>query len=280
MSLTSSQAEAVTTGPNMTVRLATSAVGVPIVVLLVWLGGAWFAASAAVLAVGSTLELSAMARRWGDRPLTPVAVIWSAALIVAAYLISREIDRGTVALPWVSVGAGVSLIWLWRRPPQGGKGSAWVATTAIVLYTAGLLFHAPMLRALDQGMQWVLFLLVVTFATDTSALVAGRVAGKRSLAPALSPAKTWEGAAGGAAGAVVIGLAAMYALRLDVAVWKAVSLGAVIGVSSQLGDLFESKLKRVAGVKDSGRAVPGHGGLLDRLDSIVFNLVVVYYFVS
>ncbi len=151
---------------------------------------------------------------------------------------------------------------------------------AIVLYTGGLLFHAPLLRALDQGRQWVLFLLLVTFATDTSALLAGRIAGKRLMAPVLSPAKTWEGAGGGAAGAVLVGVAAMYALGLDVAVWKAVALGAVIGVSSQMGDLFESKLKRIAGVKDSGRAVPGHGGLLDRLDSIVFNLVVVYYFVS
>ena len=260
--------------------MATSAVAIPVVILLVWLGGAWFAVTVAVLAVGSTLELSAMARRWEDRPLTPVAVIWTAALIAAAYLISREFDRGTVALPWVSVGAGISLLWLWRRPSKGGKGSTWVATVAIVLYTGGLLFHAPILRALDQGREWVLFLLLVTFATDTSALLAGRIAGKRSMTPALSPAKTWEGAAGGAAGAVVVGVATMYALGLEVAVWKALAIGTVIGVSSQLGDLFESRLKRIAGVKDSGRAVPGHGGLLDRLDSIVFNLVVVYYFVS
>ena len=72
----------------------------------------------------------------------------------------------------------------------------------------------------------------------------------------------------------------MYAFGLDYAVWKAVALGAVIGISGQLGDLFESRLKRTAEVKDSGWAVPGHGGLLDRLDSIVFNLVVVYYFVA
>ena len=264
----------------MTSRLVTSAVAIPIVILLVWLGGGWFAATIAILGVGSTLELLAMARRWGDRPLAPVAVVWTAALIASAYLISREFDRGTVALPWVSVGAGISLLWLWGRPSKRGRGSTWVATVAIVLYTGGLLFHAPILRALDQGREWVIFLLLVTFATDTSALLAGRIAGRRSMAPSLSPAKTWEGAGGGAAGAVVVGMAATYALGLEVAVWKAVALGAVIGVSSQLGDLFESKIKRTACVKDSGRAIPGHGGLLDRLDSIVFNLVVVYYFVS
>ena len=113
----------------MTSRLVTSAVALPVVILLVWLGGAWFAAIVAILAVGSTLELSVMARRWEDRPLIPVAVIWTAALIAAAYLIARELDRGTVALPWVSVGAGLSLLWLWRRPSRGGRGSTWVAAS-------------------------------------------------------------------------------------------------------------------------------------------------------
>ena len=279
--MTSTQLDAQTTArDNMAARVATAAVAIPVVVLVIWLGGAWFAAIVAILAGGSALELSVMTRRWGDRPFVPAAVIWSAGLIVASYLIGREISSGNVALPWVSVGAGLGLLWLWRRPLRVIGPSGWLVTVAIVLYTGGLLFHAPLLRALDQGREWVLFLILVTFAADTSALLAGRLAGQHPLAPSLSPAKTWEGAAGGAAGAVVASVAAVYAFGLDAAVWKAVALGAVIGVSGQLGDLFESRLKRKAEVKDSGWAVPGHGGLLDRLDSIVFNLVVVYYFVA
>ena len=279
--MTSTQLDAQTTGPhNMASRVATSAVAIPVVVLVIWLGGVWFAAVVAVAAGGSALELSVMARRWGDRPFVPAAIIWSAGLIGSSYLIGREISSGNVALPWVSVGAGLGLLWLWRRPLRGTGPSGWLVTVAIVLYTGGLLFHAPVLRALDQGREWMLFLILVTFAADTSALFAGKMAGRHSLAPSLSPAKTWEGAAGGAAGAVIASVAAVYAFGLDGAVWKGVALGVVIGVSGQLGDLFESRLKRTAEVKDSGWAVPGHGGLLDRLDSIVFNLVVVYYFVA
>ncbi len=279
--MTSTQLDAQTAGRhNMASRVATSAIAIPVVVLVIWLGGAWFGAVIAILAGGSALELSVMARRWGDQPFVPAAVIWSVGLIGASYLIGREISSGNVALPWVSVGAGLGLLWLWRRPLRGTGRSHWLVTMAIVLYTGGLLFHAPVLRALDSGREWMLFLILVTFAADTSALLAGKLAGRHPLAPSLSPAKTWEGAAGGAAGAVVVSVAAVYALGLDSAVWKAVALGVVIGISGQLGDLFESRLKRTAEVKDSGWAVPGHGGLLDRLDSIVFNLVVVYYFVA
>ena len=279
--MTSAQPNAQPTGrDNMASRVATSAVAIPVVVLVIWLGGVWFAAVVAMLAGGSALELSVMARRWGDRPFVPAAIIWSAGLIVASYLVGREISGGNVALPWVSVGAGLGLLWLWRRPLRGTGPSGWPVTVAIVLYTGGLLFHAPLLRALEHGREWMLFLILVTFAADTGALLAGKLSGRHPLAPSLSPAKTWEGAAGGAAVAVVASVAAVYAFGLDVAVWKAVALGAVIGISGQLGDLFESRLKRTAEIKDSGWAVPGHGGLLDRLDSIVFNLVVVYYFVA
>ena len=122
-------------------------------------------------------------------------------------------------------------------------------------------------------------MLLVTFATDTSAFFVGRAIGKRPLAPAISPSKTREGAVGGIVGALVASVAAVYVFDLNVALWKTIAIGVSIGIVGQLGDLVESRLKRIAGVKDSGSLVPGHGGVLDRLDSIVFNLVVVYYFV-
>ena len=100
------------------------------------------------------------------------------------------------------------------------------------------------------------------------------------MAPSISPSKTWEGAVGGVAGALVFSVAAIYILDIDAGVGEALALGALIGTIGQLGDLMVSRLKRMAEVKESGWLVPGHGGLLDRLDSIVLNLVVVYYFVS
>ena len=124
-----------------------------------------------------------------------------------------------------------------------------------------------------------MFLLVVTFSTDTGAFFVGKAIGKRPLAPTVSPGKTWVGAIGGFLAAVLAALAAAWALEIDVSVPVIVALGALMGVVGQAGDLFESKLKRLAGVKESGRLLPGHGGILDRLDSIVFNLALLYYFV-
>lgn len=100
------------------------------------------------------------------------------------------------------------------------------------------------------------------------------------MAPQISPSKTWEGGIGGALCAISIALGTSLILNLDMDATEALSAGLALGVAGQVGDLVESRIKRKAGVKDSGRAMPGHGGFLDRLDSIVFNLVVLYYFLQ
>ena len=123
----------------------------------------------------------------------------------------------------------------------------------------------------------MILLFVVTFSTDISAFFVGKAFGKRPLAPTISPSKTWEGAIGGFGGALVGAFAAVQVLGLDATVPQSLALGALAGVAGQLGDLAVSRMKRIADVKDSGWLFPGHGGLLDRMDSIVFNLVVVYY---
>jgi phosphatidate cytidylyltransferase len=174
----------------------------------------------------------------------------------------------------------VSVVWLLRRSSTTRISSTWAATAATALYVGGLLFHAPVLHAIDDGREWVLFLLLATFATDICALLVGRAVGKRALAPSISPSKTWEGAAGGVLGAVATAVGGARAWNLEIGLGQAVGLGILIGIVGQLGDLIESRLKRAADVKDSGWLLPGHGGVLDRLDSIVLNLAVVYYFVS
>ena len=158
-------------------------------------------------------------------------------------------------------------------------------TVCIILVIGGTLFHAPLLRAFDsfsaiEGLSWIIFLLGVTFATDTAAYFVGRAIGSRKLAPNVSPNKTWEGAIGGFLGAVVCGILLNAALDLG-AHTAIIALGsAILGITGQLGDLYESKLKRLAGVKDSGRLFPGHGGVLDRMDSLMWNVVVLYHMVA
>ena len=124
-----------------------------------------------------------------------------------------------------------------------------------------------------------MLLLAVTFSSDTGAFLVGKAIGKQPLAPTISPNKTWEGAIGGFLAAILAAFIAAWALNIDAGLPLIAILGALMGVVGQLGDLFESKLKRLADIKESGRLLPGHGGVLDRLDSIVFNLALVYYFV-
>jgi phosphatidate cytidylyltransferase len=133
---------------------------------------------------------------------------------------------------------------------------------------------------------WLAFAILVTFAADTAAFFTGRRIGRRRMAPSISPGKTWEGTAGGLAGGTAAGaaLAAIFTsvtagTGLEFALEPAVgaAFGLVMAVAAALGDLGESWLKRRAGAKDAGTLIPGHGGFLDRLDSLAPNLVIVYY---
>ncbi|GAF86347.1 unnamed protein product, partial [marine sediment metagenome] len=137
------------------------------------------------------------------------------------------------------------------------------------------------LRGLDDGRNWVFFALFVTFASDTTAFFIGRALGRHKLAPGISPGKTWEGAIGGILGAIVVSLffTLNTPLILPLSWGQVILLGLLVSIFGQLGDLAESLFKRYTGVKDSGSVLPGHGGFLDRMDSVVFASAVVYYYV-
>ncbi|MYC35349.1 MAG: phosphatidate cytidylyltransferase [Chloroflexi bacterium] len=150
------------------------------------------------------------------------------------------------------------------------------------VYIGFLLGHGLAMRDLsggdgDLGQAWLLFTLLVVFACDTGAFAVGRLVGRHRMAPRISPNKTWEGAVGGLAASM--GAALLVGLVFDLAlpVWQQALIGAVASVAAQVGDLFESALKRAANVKDSGSIMPGHGGILDRMDSILFALPAVFY---
>ena len=130
------------------------------------------------------------------------------------------------------------------------------------------------------GRNWLLFTLAGTSACDTGAYAVGRLIGRHQMAPRVSPNKTWEGAIGGLVAAVAAMAVAGWLLDLEVAPWQYSVVGVVVAVVAQAGDLVESALKRAADVKDSGSIMPGHGGLLDRIDSIIFALPAVYYLLA
>jgi len=148
-----------------------------------------------------------------------------------------------------------------------------------ILYVGWLLSLLVTLR-IEAGREWVFLALFTTFGSDTAAYFIGKAFGRHKLAPGISPGKTWEGAIAGVFGGVIISLLFILStpLQLPLGYGQAVLLGVLISVFGQLGDLAESLLKRNAGVKDSGGLMPGHGGLLDRMDSVVLAGVVVYLY--
>ncbi len=264
---------------SLVFRLATAAVGIPVLALVVWIGSPWLSLFVGGFAALGAVEFCRMARRRDRRPDVLVAVVWSLALLTAGHALSDDLTGERTLQVVVGAAAFSYLVWQVRFARSHVGLSDWAVTAAAALYTGGLLAHAPLLRGLEQGREWVFLAVAVTFAADTSAFLVGRSLGRRPLAPKVSPGKTWEGAVGGFLAAIGATAALVFLLDLDVTLWVALPLGALIGIVGQLGDLVESQLKRTADVKDSGWLIPGHGGVLDRLDSIVFNLALVYYFV-
>ena len=265
-------------------RIITAAVALPVLLFVVWQGGWWFATLIALAAGLGAWELSRMAEAWGQKTIPALVSVLAAVLAVSYYFLPGpkypENMEGTVMFPALLALSAAVVIPLAHRF-RGPSGHV-LATVCITLVIGGTLFHAPLLRAFESfsandGLLWIIFLLGVTFATDTAAYFVGRAFGSRKLAPNVSPNKTWEGAIGGFLGAVVcgVGLEAMLGLNADLPTVALMS--AVLGITGQLGDLYASRLKRLAGVKDSGRLFPGHGGMLDRMDSLMWNVVVLYH---
>ena len=143
---------------------------------------------------------------------------------------------------------------------------------------AGTEFAQSVANLTETGCWWLLLAILTVYAADTGAYAVGRLIGRHRMAPNISPGKTWEGTAGGMAAAVIAATALGILFPLQLQIWQAALIGVILGVASPVGDLLESKLKRLAGAKDSGNLFPGHGGMLDRLDSLLPSVAIVYIF--
>lgn len=271
----------------MIARVASAIVGVPLVLAAVWFGPPWLTLLAAAAAALGALEFYRLAEGREARPAAALGVMWTLLFIVAGH-------QGGGLTPLVLLGGGAAAF-AWHQAVRlrplaaltaSGEGprdfrdavSDFAYTAAGALYLGWPLSLALVLWEDYQGPEWVLVVILGAFATDTGAFFTGRAIGRRPLAPAISPGKTQEGAVGGflAGVAAVVGLALL--LDLPLSIQQAIVLGALVAVAGQVGDLVESKIKRSAGAKDAGGLIPGHGGMLDRLDSVVFVIVVVYAF--
>lgn len=172
---------------------------------------------------------------------------------------------------------GLALLFLFRLPVASElpQRLGWLCLG--LLYLPFLLGHLGALRLLPDGREWIFLTLLVIMGCDTFAYFIGVTIGRHKLYPAVSPNKSIEGALGGLLGAVIAVFVCRAVLLPGIGVVEAILIGLLLGVAGQLGDLFESLLKRACNVKDSGNMIPGHGGLLDRLDSLLFAFPIVYY---
>jgi phosphatidate cytidylyltransferase len=255
---------------NLAVRVVSALVLFPFAVWMTWLGGPWFAVLVGLVAALSAAELVLMF----EKRLPPtgwLGILGAAACPIGAWLWTMG---GKPFQDWSGVlsAAAVVAILVAAMAQEGELAQAPRSAALGVLAWAytGLLPAAVVALRENAGWQWVVLLFVVTWANDTLAYFTGRFLGKRPFAPRISPKKTWEGFWGGAVGSVLGALAvkALFLPRLGLP--AAALVGAGAAVLGPLGDLGESMLKRAAGVKDSGRIIPGHGGLLDRIDAVLF----------
>lgn len=270
---------------DLTRRVLFALVGAPLTVALIYIGGWVFAAALGAVAAIGAWELLRMARAGGAEPLEVPGIVLAAAIplaVHASYLGVFNVTLTAAVLVFLSLLAAV----IWARGVERKPLVSFSVTLAAIIYPSlvaymyPLRYHEYAVGAL-AGTILVMFPVAVTWATDTGAYAFGRMLGKHKLIPAVSPAKTIEGAIGGLLVAIVgAWLYSHFLLRpfaqLGLSPTGLVIFGISIGIVGQLGDLAESLLKRDAGVKDSSKLLPGHGGILDRFDSLLFVLPVAY----
>ncbi|MSP40377.1 MAG: hypothetical protein EXR70_17960 [Deltaproteobacteria bacterium] len=254
---------------NLRSRLGTAAVGIPLLVWVIGWGPTWlFSGLFLSLTAGALREYFAMTFPADvNRQMAGVAFGFALALIVVFFGQANAL-----------VALGLLLVLLFSASVffngQRFASTGGLARTLLGGFYIGYLVPFVILLFTGaDGRSWVCWLLFVVMAGDSSGYFIGRRFGKQKLAPAISPGKTVQGAWGYFAGTVVIGLSGAYLLLRQIPWPEVVLLSLTVGVLGQIGDLFESSVKRAFAVKDSGSMLPGHGGLLDRLDSLIFPAV-------
>ena len=251
-------------------RLAVAAVFLPAVLGLVYLGGWWLWVLAVVAGLIALHELYRM-----TRPLRPLVLAGYAGTILA--LLGAQLG----AVPWMAAGflTALPLAFVLKGVSETRQSlGVAIGTTVLGVAWIGLgLGHTLLLRGIPEHGRLAIFtVLLAVFGSDTFAYFTGLLIGRHTLAPVLSPGKTWEGLLGGTLVAILVPFFALYHQHF-LTVGESLVLGIVIAIAAPLGDLFESALKRDMQVKDSGRRLAGHGGMLDRVDALLFAGIASYY---
>ncbi len=253
-------------------RILSTVILLPIVLWATVAGGNWFSLLVGVAALLAAYEFYRLVVIYGHFPSFSIGLTLTALLLLDGYYPGLAIAR-------CSVVAAVGLLMVEQvfRGNRPGALASWGLTLSGALYVGGMGSHLILARNLPQGLQWVLLTFAVAWSSDSAAYFFGSRWGRRKLAPQISPNKTWEGALAGLLFGIAASIIVGHAL-LGLDALTGLMLGALLTVAAVFGDLAKSLIKRQAGVKDSGNLIPGHGGMLDRIDSLLFAGVVTYYY--
>jgi len=265
-------------------RILTAVILIPAVVALVFFGPLWsIAAVAALVAALAAIEYRAMAHE----ATVHIPLWWLLGAIAAVFYVTLYLTDAE--LPVLSLLAFILLGWSGFRAPLDRVLPDAATGLFALIYVAYPLTLIPLIRAHEDGTGLLVFLFVCVWSGDIAALYIGKNFGRRKLAPRLSPGKTWAGSIASIVASIGFGLGVFYlgqylattrdftGLHIAMPAWQIVLLAAILNVAAQLGDLLESAIKRGAGVKDSGTMLPGHGGILDRIDALLLAAPMLWY---
>lgn len=273
---------------NFFIRTVVTAFLIPITFLVIWAGGWWLTVLITICAVLGGWELANLVTTNTRKFNQFICSIWSGALVISVHLYLEDLGFMLTIFP-VLVSIAIVLLFFafwdnWTKKENALRkviqiSDSLTKNSVVPLIVGGSLSFALLLNDLEGGRDWIYSIIIVVAATDVASYIFGSLFGKRKLVPKISPSKTWEGGIAGLAFAIVASVALYYLLDLHANLGLSIGFGVTIYFSALIGDLLESSVKRIVGVKDSGSLIPGHGGILDRMDSILISLIVGYYFV-
>ncbi len=269
-------------------RVLSAAVLLPLVIVCVWWGFWPFAVLVVTATAFGLSELYAAFFHGGFRPQPPLGI--ALALLMIAALALLALTGINLLAPVIALIIMIGLAASAPRHAERGALAGWALTVGGALYIGGLLGFLLLLRAMDASLHggllaalqpqpggaWVFLVLMATWGQDVFAYLVGRHWGRHTMAPHLSPRKTWEGAAGGMAGSLAGAILATILFGLPLPLWQTLLIGMLAGIAGPAGDLSESFIKRQVGLKDASSLIPGHGGVLDRVDSVLFSAPAIY----
>jgi phosphatidate cytidylyltransferase len=264
-------------------RLFTVLPLVPVLVLAIW----WDVWSVTLVVIVASIiglaELFTALTEHSIKSYAYVGYVYAVAVIATTYFDSSRVEYVLI------IGLILSLVVMLRYAQHPHAYTGWALTIAAVWYIAYTLSYIVRMRAMSTplsdgllstymapGVAWIITTLASTWLCDTFAYFSGRHFGKHLLAPHISPKKTWEGSIGGVIGAILTSSACIPLFGLPIPWWGGIIIGVMAGIVGPLGDLAESLIKRQLGIKDLGTLFPGHGGMLDRIDSVIFMVPLVY----